>query len=52
MESTGLWIAIILVLAAVIALVVGRAIRKRKPAAEAKPGNTYPARAQFTQRGH
>jgi hypothetical protein len=52
MESTGLTIVVVAVLALIIALVVGGVIRKKKPAAEAKPGNKRPVPAQFTNRGH
>ena len=52
MESTGIIIAVVIVLALVIVFVVGRAIRKKKPAVESKPGNKRPAVAQFTHRGH
>jgi hypothetical protein len=52
MESTGLTIVVALVLVVIVALVIGRLIRKKQPAAEAMPGNKRPTPAQFTQRGH
>jgi hypothetical protein len=52
MESTGLTVVIAAVLLLIVALVIGRLVRKKQPAAEAKPGNKRAAPVQFTDRGH